>query len=56
MNRIPRRRRMAIYAGSGMAIGIAMGLLFGLMLVEGGFLFPVAGALFGVVVGAIWAL
>ena len=52
----PKCWRVAKYAGSGMAIGAAVGLLFGLMLIEGGMVFPVAGAVFGAVIGAIWGL
>jgi hypothetical protein len=56
MTQKPNPRRVAIYASSGMAIGAAIGLLFGLMLIEGGMVFPVAGAVFGAVIGMIWGL
>jgi outer membrane lipoprotein SlyB len=48
--------KIAWSAGSGMAIGAALGLLFGLMLADGAILFPVAGAVFGAVIGTVWEL
>lgn len=46
--------RIAVCAGSGMAIGAALGLLFGLMLLETVAAGPLVGAGAGALVGLIW--
>ena len=52
----PKPSRIAIYTGSGMAIGAALGLLFGLMLPDRFVVLPLVGVVFGAVVGTIWGL
>jgi hypothetical protein len=48
--------RIIIYAGPGMALGVALGLLFSMMLFEHAIAGPFTGAAVGAVIGLIWRL
>jgi uncharacterized membrane protein len=56
MEQKPKSWRIAIYGGTDMAVGSALGLLFGLMLLESVFIGPIVGAVVGALVGMIWEL
>lgn len=56
MKQKPKSWRIIIYTGSGMAIGAALGLIFGMMLFEHAVVGPLAGAAIGAVISLVWGL
>lgn len=54
MGQNPNSRRVAFDLGSCVAVGAAIGLFFGLVLLEGVVVGPFAGALVGISVVLIW--
>jgi uncharacterized membrane protein len=56
MTQEPKPWKVATFAGSGMTIGAAMGLLVGLILLENGIASPLMGAAAGAVVGVIYGI
>lgn len=56
MGQKPRWSSITIYAAPGMAIGAALGFLFGLMLLDSVFIGPIVGAMVGAVISMIWEL
>jgi uncharacterized membrane protein len=52
-NRTPSSKRKGIYTGSGIVIGAAIGLIFGLLLLENIVSGLIIGAAAGLIIGAI---
>ena len=54
MRQRPQSWRITVFVGSAMALGAALGLLFGLMLLGNAAVGPLAGAVIGAVSGLIY--